>query len=198
MVARKAQARCRNWPEIAVPDTGGVETQVLAAAPGSAVEKGHLDRQGVPEEPSELTLCAADPKPDVSYGKIRLPAFRQEAFFRSKRPRYNSDITIVTQCSLDRYTAAGLWILALLQSRHNTYYSRRLHMLESQCRNWGGITSTVVYFPLAHFSPDNEQQLEEARAKLEEFHTRMDSEGKLLWCHLRCYVTCDIFELGRG
>lgn len=37
-----------------------------------------------------------------TYGRVRLPNLKVEASLRSKQPRGAHDITIITQCSLDR------------------------------------------------------------------------------------------------
>lgn len=41
-----------------------------------------------------------------TYGQVRLPNLKVEASLRSKQPREAHDITIITQCSLDRCAAA--------------------------------------------------------------------------------------------
>ena len=47
-------------------------------------------------------ICPDSPKGGSTYGKVRLPNFKMEATFTSQRPRAKSDITIITQCSVDR------------------------------------------------------------------------------------------------
>ena len=49
--------------------------------------------------------CPNAPKPGFTYGRVRLPDLRVQAVFRSGRPRSANDITIVTQCSVDRCPA---------------------------------------------------------------------------------------------
>ena len=41
-----------------------------------------------------------------TYGQVRLPNLKVEASLRSQQPREAHDITIITQCSLDRRGAA--------------------------------------------------------------------------------------------
>lgn len=37
-----------------------------------------------------------------TYGQVRLPNLKVESVLRSQQPRKSHDITIITQCSLDR------------------------------------------------------------------------------------------------
>lgn len=53
-------------------------------------------------------VCPDKPSDGATYGKVRLPNFKVEAVFTSQRPRANSDVTIVTQCSVDRWLAETL------------------------------------------------------------------------------------------
>ena len=50
----------------------------------------------------EKPTCADDTRPGSTYGKVRLPNLKVEAVLRSQQPREKHDITIITQCSLDR------------------------------------------------------------------------------------------------
>ncbi len=54
-------------------------------------------------------ICPDTPKGGTTYGKVRLPNFKMEVAYTSQRPRAKSDITIVTQCSVDRYDAWSSW-----------------------------------------------------------------------------------------
>ena len=56
--------------------------------------------------------CADRVGEQATYGRVRLPNFKVQASFRSQRPRTNSDITLVTQCSVDRragYIPISIW-----------------------------------------------------------------------------------------
>ena len=46
--------------------------------------------------------CTAERREGSTYGKVRLPNMKVEASLRSQQPRQPHDITIITQCSLDR------------------------------------------------------------------------------------------------
>ena len=55
----------------------------------------------------------------------------------------------------------------------------RLHMLEAQCQNWGGITSVAIYWPLLVVGGEvtNSAGTVEAMTTLQAFHERMQSNG---------------------
>ncbi len=50
----------------------------------------------------EKPTCADDTRPGTTYGEVRLPNLKVESVLRSQQPRDKNDITIITQCSLDR------------------------------------------------------------------------------------------------
>lgn len=47
--------------------------------------------------------CPDEAREASTYGRVRLPNLRVESFLRSQQPRTKQDITIISQCSLDRY-----------------------------------------------------------------------------------------------
>ena len=47
-------------------------------------------------------MCADETREATTYGQVRLPNLKVEAVLRSQQPRSKHDITIITQCSLDR------------------------------------------------------------------------------------------------
>ncbi|CAL5227189.1 g10104 [Coccomyxa viridis] len=100
---------------------------------------------------SEETPCVDERREGSTYGQVRLPNLKVEASLRSKQPREAHDITIITQCSLDR-----------------------LYMLEEQCNTWGGVTSVAVYLPLVYFQSANDKKLQEAISHVEDFHEQID------------------------
>ena len=51
---------------------------------------------------TEEMPCTAERREGSTYGKVRLPNMKVEASLRSQQPRQPHDITIITQCSLDR------------------------------------------------------------------------------------------------
>lgn len=60
-------------------------------------------------ERAEGGVCADETREGSTYGKVRLPNLKVAAVLRSQQPRDTRDITIITQCSLDRsvvFTAA--------------------------------------------------------------------------------------------
>lgn len=75
---------------------------------------------------------------------------------RSPRGRSASDITIVSQLSMDR-----------------------LEVLGQQCGAWGGVTSAAVYLPLlVEQSPlQHAASVAEARAALSAFHAATEAAG---------------------
>ena len=62
----------------------------------ASVLQGHVHAK------SEETLCVDERREGSTYGQVRLPNLKVEASLRSKQPREAHDITIITQCSLDR------------------------------------------------------------------------------------------------
>lgn len=113
-------------------------------------------------------ICPDNPRGGTTYGKVRLPNFKMEVAYTSQRPRAKSDITIVTQCSVDR-----------------------LYMLEEQCKSWMGITSVAVYWPLICFQPNNTENLEGAKQTVLEFHQKMEAAGN---CRLDIVVISEVIK----
>jgi len=81
--------------------------------------------------------------------------------WRSNKLRRLTDVTLVTQLSIDR-----------------------LHALETQCSIWGAVVSAAVYVPLvdnAIVSEDGDLSgggMEAAIAAIEKFHRKQENEGK--------------------
>jgi hypothetical protein len=146
--------------------------------PGSARRKHRARFRCLPAFLAAATLCGCfleargicpdSPKSGTTYGKVRLPNFSMEATFTSQRPRAESDITIITQCSVDR-----------------------LYMLQEQCKSWMGITSVAVYWPLICFQPNNTANLAEAISTVKLFHQQMDAAGK---CRLDIVVIAEVIK----
>ena len=58
--------------------------------------------QAMAQAKSEEMPCVEERREGSTYGRVRLPNLKVEASLRSKQPREAHDITIITQCSLDR------------------------------------------------------------------------------------------------
>lgn len=88
---------------------------------------------------------------------------------RSPRPRAQSDITIVSQLSLDR-----------------------LEVLGHQCTAWGGVTSAAVYLPLLveHTPQQQAASLAAARATLTDFHAATEAAGASPTPSCCCMSSC--------
>ncbi len=56
----------------------------------------------------EKPTCADEARQGSTYGKVRLPNLKVESVLRSQQPREKHDITIITQCSLDRSDSSQL------------------------------------------------------------------------------------------
>mmetsp|Transcript_16225 Transcript_16225/g.48603 ORF Transcript_16225/g.48603 Transcript_16225/m.48603 type:complete len:489 (+) Transcript_16225:2030-3496(+) len=104
----------------------------------------------------EQAECVRQPNEGVEYNKVHLPDLHIEFEIRSPRPRAQSDITIVSQLSLDR-----------------------LEVLGHQCTAWGGVTSAAVYLPLLveHTPQQQAASLAAARATLTDFHAATEAAG---------------------
>lgn len=105
--------------------------------------------------PGYNASCPDSPTERFTYGRVRLPNLKVEATYRSQRPRAPTDITLVTQCSVDR-----------------------LPMLREQCRTWMGITSVAIYWPLMYFQQNNTESLQDAINTVQSFHESMEAEAK--------------------
>ncbi|KAK9825605.1 hypothetical protein WJX74_010038 [Apatococcus lobatus] len=136
------------------------------ASPSFARRPLHSNVTAHPLDP--LEQCANEPQPPFTYGKIRMPSLHVEAILKSARPRHTSDVTIITQCSVDR-----------------------LYMLEAQCRSWSGLTSVAIYWPLFFFDPTNTEKLTTAIAETRAFHKRMEAEGA---CRLDMVVLSEVIK----
>ncbi|KAK9823334.1 hypothetical protein WJX72_002012 [[Myrmecia] bisecta] len=108
--------------------------------------------QQVASPATDMATCANKPVHSATYGRVRLPNLKVEAVFKSARPHADTEITIITQCSVDR-----------------------LYMLESQCATWGGVTSAAVYWPLEYFNPTNTERLQTAINEVKTFHAKMEA-----------------------
>ena len=62
--------------------------------------------QGQTHAKPEEAPCVDKRREGSTYGQVRLPNLKVEASLRSQQPREAHDITIITQCSLDRRAAA--------------------------------------------------------------------------------------------
>ncbi|KAK9796664.1 hypothetical protein WJX73_002272 [Symbiochloris irregularis] len=125
----------------------------------------HTAAQAPPEHNS---TCPNHPADRFTYGRVRLPSLKVEATFQSQRPRSPSDITIVTQCSVDR-----------------------LPMLREQCKSWLGITSVAVYWPLMFFQANNTDSIKAAVDTVQQFHTALEAEG---WCRMDMALVSEVVK----
>ena len=60
-----------------------------------------LSLQGV-NDAEGVANCAAAPAHGAAYGNVKLPNLNVEVQHRSQRPRLSTDVTVITQCSVDR------------------------------------------------------------------------------------------------
>ncbi len=88
----------------------------------AAARNLHLQGSSSAHSLDPLEQCANDPQPPFTYGKIRMPSLKVEAILKSQRPRHNADVTIITQCSVDRQ-ACNHAMPAALQDRHAFVHS---------------------------------------------------------------------------